>query len=378
MSRHGMILLLVACGHLTEAKGAESSADGLVANGDLTPDEEPVYVRNAGRGLLFAIATGNNASGATPTANEISANHLGNEIGPNIDSTGGATNAILDAADGAMSTTMHTFTTDAGEASPATGVSNTASGSASTTTGDNTTAQGSATTMGILANATGDFSLAAGAGTVASGHYSFATGGITNASGDFSVATGLDTEASGAFSTAMGYDNTAAGAASTAIGMFTTASGDASTTMGANTTASGYISTAMGDSTAASGRSSTAMGEHTVAQSVTELTMGRYNEVSMTPNPTEWDATDAILRVGNGTPTNRSDALRVMKSGITQIKALEAATLVVGGIDVLLILVRMQTELAEHTALLQLLQSTLAGHTEKLVYHEAAIDEVFS
>jgi len=115
------------------------------------------------------------------------------------------------------------------------------------------------------------------------------------------------------------------------------------------------------------------MGEHTIAQSIAELTIGRYNEVSSTPNPTEWDAADAILRVGNGTPTNHSDALRVMKSGITHIKALEATTLMVGGIDVLLILGRIQTELAANTALLHNLQSNFAGHTQRLPETTAAL-----
>ena len=190
MPHHGVILLLVTCGHLPATKGAEStesSADGLVANVDFSP-EERVYSHNADRGLLFAIATD-----ATPTAHEVSANHRGNAIAPDPDSNGDATISLLDAADGAASTTMHTFTPDPKEASTATGDSNTGAVRTSTTTGDNTTAAGSATAMGILAIATGDFSLAAGAGTVASGHYSFATGGNTNASGDFSVATGLDT-----------------------------------------------------------------------------------------------------------------------------------------------------------------------------------------
>ena len=33
------------------------------------------------------------------------------------------------------------------------------------------------------------------------------------------------------------------------------------------------------------------------------------------------------MRVGNGASTNRSDPLRMMKSGVTQIKALEATIL---------------------------------------------------
>jgi hypothetical protein len=39
--------------------------------------------------------------------------------------------------------------------------------------------------------------------------------------------------------------------------------------------------------------------------------------------PEAWDTADAILRVGNGTGIDLSDAVRVMKSGVTQIKAFE-------------------------------------------------------
>ena len=59
----------------------------------------------------------------------------------------------------------------------------------------------------------------------------------------------------------------------------------------------------------------------------------RYNKMSPSPDLLAWDAADAILRVGSGTsPTELSDALRVIKSCITQLKALEVeGTLAVRG-----------------------------------------------
>ncbi len=168
----------------------------------------------------------------------------------------------------------------------------------------------------------------------ASGRLASATGDRTIASGLVSTATGSITTASGAFSTAMGDSTTASGA-------FSTATGD-------RTVVSGLVSTAMGSFNTESGRASTAMGayKYTDAQSIAEVVIVRYNELSPLPSPGAWDAADAILRVGNGTTTHRSNALRVMKSGVTQIKALEATTLEVGGTDVMAILASLQAELA--------------------------------
>ena len=164
--------------------------------------------------------------------------------------------------------------------------------------------------------------------------------------------------------TATGLYTTALGDASTAMGYATTASGNTSTAMGASTTASGETATAIGAFTVASGRASLAMGAYTVAQSVAEVTIGRYNELSSSPDPNEWDVADAILRVGNGTSTHRSDALRVMKSGVTQIKALHATTLAVGGTDVMVTIermsaaiVHMKMELAEARAVFRVNQA---------------------
>ena len=78
----------------------------------------------------------------------------------------------------------------------------------------------------------------------------------------------------------------------------------------------------------------------TASQSYAEVVLGRYNELSPIPHAQAWNAADAIFRVGAGSSqTARSDALRVMKSGVTQIKALE-----VGGIDVMELLAESQAE----------------------------------
>lgn len=249
-----------------------------------------------------------------------------------------------------------------GRATIATRQGTIASGDTSFATGGKTRSSGdTSTTMGIFTVASGIASTATGEESIASGDASFATGGNTLASGDTSITMGTYTVASGIASTAMGGFTSASGLASTAAGVDSTASGDFATAIGADTLASGEISiamgestvasgsasTAMGESTVASGRASTAMGTHTDARSIDEVTLGRYTEISSNSNPDRWDATDAILRVGTGTPLHRSDALRVMKSGVTHIKALAADVLEVNGTDVTKSMDRMNMELAD-------------------------------
>jgi ribosomal protein L29 len=76
-------------------------------------------------------------------------------------------------------------------------------------------------------------------------------------------------------------------------------------------------------------------------------------------DPNKWDVVDAILRVGSGTSTHRSDALRVMKSGVTQIKDLRAATLTVGETDVMAMIEMMRVALVGLKVELAAIRATL-------------------
>jgi hypothetical protein len=205
----------------------------------------------------------------------------------------------------------------------------------------------SSSAIGEFSTASGRASTATGQDTTAAGDASLATGGNTIASGDTSTAMGTFTTASGTAAFAMGGFTTASGLASTAGGVDTNASGDFATATGAETIASGETSNAMGDSTVAAGRASTAMGTHTYALSIAEVALGRYNEISPDSNPNTWDETDAIFRIGTGTKSHRNDALRVMKSGVTQIKQLEADVITAGGTDLKKSLERLRAELTE-------------------------------
>ncbi len=105
------------------------------------------------------------------------------------------------------------------------------------------------------------------------------------------------------------------GLASFATGANSKANGDFSTAIGSYTKASGDYSTAIGHYTTASGYNSTAMGYLTTAQSGYEIAIGRYNE-SYTPNSTtDWDNDDRLFVIGNGSVSNKHNALTILKNG---------------------------------------------------------------
>lgn len=122
---------------------------------------------------------------------------------------------------------------------------------------------------------------------------------------------------------------------SLAVGMGTTAT-DASIALGDTTTASstsfatGFMaaaystSAAMGICTLASGYGSFSAGYSTTAQSYASFVVGRYNRTSVYYNDYDWEPTDPLFVVGNGTgvdndPNAQRDALVVYKNGNVRI-----------------------------------------------------------
>jgi hypothetical protein len=187
-----------------------------------------------------------------------------------------------------------------GFASVAMGQGVIASGYASAATGRNS-------------RASGNHATALGDNTWASGAASTAVGYLATAAGDSSTAMGARTQATGHISTAMGQGTTASGHASTAMGSSTAASGIFATAMGSGTTASSYGTTAMGLASIASGNWATAMGEGTTAQAYGSLAIGMYNVAAGAP--TNVNATDPVLVVGNGSFGSPSDALTLLRDG---------------------------------------------------------------
>jgi hypothetical protein len=171
--------------------------------------------------------------------------------------------------------------------------------------------------MGFDTKASGYSSTAIGENTIASGSKSTAMGGYTTATGSTSTAMGYSTIASGEGSTAMGWLTRATGEKSTTMGFGTTASGSYSTAMGEFSTASGEKSTAIGDQTTASGISSTSIGTNTKAKSYAETVIGCYNTDYSQSDSTWWNVNDRLFVIGNGTYSNRSNALTMLKNGNT-------------------------------------------------------------
>jgi hypothetical protein len=90
---------------------------------------------------------------------------------------------------------------------------------------------------------------------------------------------------------------------------------------GYNTKAKGDNSTAWGYWTNATGNNSTAWGHSTISPSYGETVLGCFN-TEYTPNSaTMWDANDRSFVIGNGSsPSNRSNALTILKNGNTTLK----------------------------------------------------------
>lgn len=194
-------------------------------------------------------------------------------------------------------------------------------GDVSNAWGDNTKASSyAATAWGFGTTASSLYATAWGDNTYATEQRSTAWGYGTEASGTGSTAWGDNTSAFGYTSTAWGSQTAALSQQSTAWGGSTTASNTNATAWGSNTTASGQNSTAWGSSSTASGSHTSAFGQGVIAPSGFETALGRYN-TTYTPNSsTDWNTSDRLFVIGNGTATNsRSNAMVVLKSGNTGI-----------------------------------------------------------
>ncbi|MFT3982056.1 MAG: hypothetical protein QM687_16430 [Ferruginibacter sp.] len=201
----------------------------------------------------------------------------------------------------------------------AAGTDTRAKGEFATAIGQGSSAAGhAATALGAITDASGWVSTALGGETKAPASYATAMGYKTIAGGDYATAMGHINTASGYAATAMGDGNTASGTAATTLGSWGTASGINSLTAGFANIASGSTAAAMGVSTQASGDYSLATGAGTKAPSYAETGIGVYNS-NYTPaanGATQWNSSDRLLSVGNGTADNaRSNALTVLKNG---------------------------------------------------------------
>ncbi len=168
---------------------------------------------------------------------------------------------------------------------------------------------------GVNTKATGPVSTTFGGGTTASDAYTTAMGWATVASGAIATSMGSGTLASGSESTAMGKATKATNTEATSMGALSLASGRTSLATGWTTIASGDHTASFGENTQARGTNAASMGFGTIAKANYSLVIGHFNDSSDVPDINVPVATDRLFVVGNGTSTNRSNALTLLRNG---------------------------------------------------------------
>lgn len=168
----------------------------------------------------------------------------------------------------------------------------------------------------------GNYSTAFGHRTLANADYATAFADQSTATGTRSFAWGYAGWATGITATAWGMQTTAEGELSTAWGRLTVASGIHSTAWGTYSEAQVALTTAWGNVAVARGYNSTAFGNNVTAYSNYETAIGRFNTTYIptytTSGSGDWEGTDRIFVIGNGTASfERSDAMVVLKNGNT-------------------------------------------------------------
>ncbi len=164
----------------------------------------------------------------------------------------------------------------------------------------------------------GDFSFASGSNTKAKGIGSFAAGIDCQSLGESSFAIGEDAISSGRAAIAIGNGTSAVNTYDIAIGALATASGGYSISFGYNTAAEGPNSFATGFNTVASGYLSSAIGNATWARGIGNTAVGSFNDpILTTDNESVLNLlpNSPMFMVGNGTNSNRKNALVVQRDG---------------------------------------------------------------
>ena len=164
----------------------------------------------------------------------------------------------------------------------------------------------------------GDYSFAAGYNSKAKGENSFATGRNSFATDDDAFAVGNNAKASNTNAIAIGSNTTASSAYDIALGNLAKASGGASISLGYNTTASGANSFATGFNTIASGYLSAAIGNGTLAKGYGNTAVGMFNDPVLTDdneNLFNIYPESPMFMVGNGTSSNRKNAIIIQRNG---------------------------------------------------------------
>ncbi len=130
-----------------------------------------------------------------------------------------------------------------------------------------------------------------------------------------SFAAGYNSKATNSYSTAIGYICNAQGYASFAAGYFCNSLNYYSTALGAYSEAIGFTSNSFGYNTQAMGDYSTALGYYTKAKAMGSISMGSYTNDDDIPAPDNPLPADRIFQLGNGTFSDRKNAITVLRNG---------------------------------------------------------------
>ncbi|WP_109438207.1 tail fiber domain-containing protein [Aquimarina sp. AU119] len=308
----------VAMGNATTASGINSASMGVKTkasgeNSIAMGNETVASGSNTTSMGVYTKAIGSNsvAMGNSTEASGINSTSMGRytkAVGNNSTAMGDLTFAI-----GSNATAMGDETFATGDNSVAMGRGSVAGSNYSVVAGIKSSASGiAAVAMGNRTDALGEFSISMGNNTISNNEASVAMGGQAVATGYRSVSLGDKTSALGESSVALGDLTRATGENSMAAGLETVARGRGAIAIGAFTEARGNHSLAMGYATTAYGNSSTALGDNTIAQSY-QTVIGRFN-VSTGSSDT-WVHDDPLFIVGNGSNSNRNNALTLLKNG---------------------------------------------------------------
>lgn len=292
-----------ASGNMAFASGAGTNASGDYSHTEgagTTASEPHSHAEGAG-----SQATGNSAhaEGQSSRATAVGAHSEGmntnaTENGAHAEGYNTIASGMYSHAEGQSTHATRPYTHAEGINTYATSEGAHAEGNTSQATATNSHAEGF-TSRASAADAHSE-----GYSTEANGAHSHAEGNDSVAEATGSHAEGFSTEAYGTYSHAEGYESQTRGDAAHAEGYITVASG-------ANSHSEGCFTTASGDNSHASGK-------HVNAKGNDQTVIGHYNI-----DDAEGEDGEYAFIVGNGTPSNPSNAFAVKWDGTVEVNGSE-------------------------------------------------------
>jgi hypothetical protein len=131
-----------------------------------------------------------------------------------------------------------------------------------------------------------------------------------------SIALGSNNSIYGLESYTVGYSNVINDSLGLALGFENTVEGKYAVSLGRKNVVSNDKSVAIGQDNISRGDNSVTLGSNLIAPSFGEIVIGRYNQSYNPVSSTQWNSSDRIFTVGNGTSGNaESNAVTILKNG---------------------------------------------------------------